>query len=396
MTIDLYTIQLAMSTVTIVAGVMFILDTVLRNTDRAGRIWALSFMAAVLTSFAYATWIVVPDAWWAIALGNAGVVLTPALLWSGCRAYNGRSGLAWVGLAGAGAAALAVFLDGGADGGAWAGAALMFLLVAVFSGLGAAETLRAPMRGNWTARGLTAMFVIVGLFYATRTAVFVARGPDDPVFSSALGTEAAAFVLMSLIIVTLPSLIILQSERVPRLRGRNELTLSYNADAVLNQDSFRDIVEDWLDRANFHDEQLVFMRVELDELEALDTAFGRSVGAQLLTDFTQAVRRYASPNSDIGLVAPGALVVVAPYARLEQAVVDGDSVQQGLRQNPLEAAQGIRLSASIGIAGTDFFGYDFERLMKAAMDAAADARASGGDALIIAESSARGRRDRRG
>ncbi|MDQ2699479.1 MAG: GGDEF domain-containing protein, partial [Actinomycetota bacterium] len=233
-------------------------------------------------------------------------------------------------------------------------------------------------------------------FYAARTAVFVARGPDDPVFLSALGTEAAAFVLMSLIIVTLPSLIILQSERVPRLKGRNELTLSYNVDAVLNQDSFRDIVEDWLDRANFHDEQLVFMRIELDELEALDTAFGRSVGAQLVTDFTQAVRRYASPNSDIGLVAPGALVVVAPYARLEQAMADGDSVQEGLRQNPPEAAQGIRLSASIGIAGTDFFGYDFDRLMKAATDAAADARASGGDALVIAESSARGRRDRRG
>ena len=395
MTIDLYTIQLAMSTVTIVAGVMFILDTVLRNSDRAGRTWALSFMSAILTSFAYATWVVVPDAWWAVAVGNAGVVLTPALLWSGCRAFNGRSGLLWVGLVAAGAAALAVIVDG-PDGGEWAGAALMFLLVAVFSGLGAAETLRSPMRGNWTARGLTAMFVIVGLFYATRTTVFVARGPDDPVFSAALGTEAAAFVLMSLIIVTLPSLIILQSERVPRLRGRNELTPSYNADAVLNQDSFRDIVEDWLDRANFHDEQLVFMRVELDELEALDTAFGRSVGVQLLTDFTQAVRRYASPNSDIGLVAAGALVVVAPYARLEQAVADGDSVQQGLRQNPLEAAQGIRLSASIGIAGTDFFGYDFDRLMRAATDAAADARASGGDALVIAESSARGRRGQRG
>jgi diguanylate cyclase len=394
MTIDLYTIQLAMSTVTIVAGVMFILDTVLRTTDRAGRTWALAFMSAILTSFAYATWIIVPDAWWAVAVGNAGIVLTAALLWSGCRAFNGRSGHVWIGLVGAGAAALAVIVAG-PDGGEWAGAALMFLLVAVFSGLGAAETLRAPMRGNWTARGLTAMFVIVGLFYAARATAFVARGPDDPVFSTALGTEAAAFVLISLIIVTLPSLIILQSERVPSLKVRHDLTPSYNADAVLNQDSFRDIVADWLDRANFHDEQLVFMRVELDELEALDTAFGRSVGVQLLTDFTQAVRRYASPHSDIGLVAPGALVVVAPYPRLEQAVADGESVQQGLRQNPLEAAQGLRLSASIGIAGTDFFGYDFDRLMKAATDAAADARASGGDALVIAESSARGRRGQR-
>ena len=384
MIIDLYTIQLATSTVTIVAGVMFILDTFLRKTDAAGRVWAVSFMAAILASFAYATWVVVPGAWWAVAIGNAAVVLTPALLWSGARAYNGRHELVWVGAIGSAAAAVAV-LAAGPDGGDWAGAPIMFALIAAFAALGAAETMRAPMRENWTARGLTVIFVVVALFYSMRAVMFLVRGPEDPAFRTFFGTEATAVVLISLIIVTLVSLLILQSERVPRATGRQGNGLWYTADAVLAAPQFREIVDDWLERANFHDEQLVFMRVELDDFDALNAAFGRSVGTQLLGEFTAAVRRYSSPHSDIGVAGAGALVVVAPFSRIEHATANAEAVQDGLREHRIEAAQGIRLSASIGVAGTDQFGYDFERLMRAAAEAAMTARATGGDAIAVAE-----------
>ncbi|MGH3703592.1 MAG: GGDEF domain-containing protein [Agromyces sp.] len=383
MTIDLYTIQLAMTTVVIVAGVMFVLDTFLRKTDEAGRVWAVSFMAGILAAFAYSTWAIVPDAWWAVAVGNAAMVLSTALLWCGARAYNGRPDLVWTAVIAAGAAGIAVLVEG-PDGGDWAGAVVMFVLIAGFATLGAVESVRAPMRENWTARGLTVMFVVVGLFYSARAVVFLALGPEHPWFTSMLGTEASAFVLISLVIVAVVSLVILQSERVVGSPSRRELTPSYTADAVLNAASFRDVVEDWLERANYHDEQLVFMRVELDELSALNTAFGRSVGSELLAQFTAAVRRHCSPHSDIGIAGPGVLVVVAPFAALEDAEENAALVQSGLREDRLEAAQGLRLSASIGLAGSDLLGYDFDRLMSAATDAAAEARAKGGDAVAIA------------
>jgi GGDEF domain-containing protein len=128
----------------------------------------------------------------------------------------------------------------------------------------------------------------------------------------------------------------------------------------------------------------VFVRVELDELDALNTAFGRSIGAQLIGEFRSVVRRYSSPGSDIGAVAPGALVAVAPYAKLEIATSDAEAVQAALRENRIDAAQGLRLSASVGIAGTDQFGYEFETLMIAAATAATSARTSGGDAIVTA------------
>lgn len=383
MTIDLYTIQLAMTAVAIVAGVMFVLDTFLRKTDEAGRIWAVSFMAGILAAFAYATWVVVPGAWWAVAVGNAAMVLSPALLWCGARAYNGRRSHVWSAAVAAAAAGVAV-LAAGPSGGDWAGAVVMFVLIAVFAALGAVESLRAPMRENWTARGLTVMFIVVTVFYSARVVAFLALGPEHPWFRAALGTEASAFVIISLVIVAVVSLVILQSERLVGAPSRRELAPSYTVDSVLNTASFRDVVEDWLERANFHDEQLVVMRVELDELSALNTAFGRSVGAELLTQFTAAVRRHSSPHSDIGVAGPGLLVVVAPFIRLEDAEASAEAVQEGLREHRLDAAQGLRLSASIGLAGTDHFGYDFDRLMSAATAAASKARAAGGDAVMTA------------
>lgn len=381
--IDLYTIQLATTTVTMVAGVMLILDTFLRKTDAAGRVWAVAFMSGVLGSFAYAAWVVLPGAWWAVAVGNAAVVLSGALLWSGARAYNDRSGLVWVGAAGATAAGVAV-LAAGPDGGDWAGALVLFVLIVVFAALGAMESLRAPMRENWTARGLTVMFVVVGLFFAARFVVFLSGGPGDPVFSTFLGTEAAAFVFISLIIVTLASLLILQGERVPNGHGRRSAGPVFGPESVLHRSAFRAIVDDRLERANFHGEQLVFMRVEVDELDALNTAFGRSIGARLLGEFSGVVRRHSPPGSDIGVVAPGALVVVAPYARLEVAANDAEAVQTALRDERIDAAHGLRLSASVGIAGTDRVGYDFDDLMLAAAEAASIARSSGGDTIVAA------------
>ncbi|WP_308796917.1 GGDEF domain-containing protein [Agromyces silvae] len=384
MNIDLYSIQLATSAVIIVAGVMFILDTFLRRPDTAGRVWSASFMAGILASFSYAIWIAIPDGWWAVAAGNSALVLSVALLWTGARVYNGRRDRAWISIVGSGAAAVAVLAEG-PNGGAWAGGPLMFALVAGFAVMGAIESMRAPMRLNWTARGLTAMFVVVALFYAARFGVFVVSGPDSMVFQVFLGTEASAFVIIALVIVTVVSMVILQSERVPRVGERPAATGAYTADGVLAEPAFRAVVGDWLERANFHDEQLVVASVCLDERESIDTAFGRSTGTELIAQFTAGVRRYSTPNAAIGAVGPGELLVVAPYSRMEEARRNGLAIQSGLRDRPIEQAMGLRISASIGLAGTDAHGYGYDALVAAAFDAAATARERGGDAVVLAD-----------
>lgn len=383
MNIDLYSIQLATSAVVIVAGVMFILDTFLRRPDTAGRVWSASFMAGILASFSYAIWIALPDGWWAVAAGNSALVLSGALLWTGARVYNGRRDLAWVSIVGSGAAAVAVLAEG-PHGGAWAGGPLMFVLVAGYAVMGAIESMRAPMRLNWTARGLTAMFVVVALFYAARFVVFIVSGPDSMIFQVFLGTEASAFVIIALVIVTVVSMVILQSERVPRVGESIAGPSVYTGDGVLTSSAFRGLVEDWLERANFHDEQLVVASVCLDERDAIDTAFGRSAGTELVAEFTAGVRRYSTPNAAIGAVGAGELLIVAPFVRMEDARRNGLAIQSGLRDRPIEQAMNLRISASIGLAGTDAHGYDYDVLVAAATEAAGRAREHGGDAVVLA------------
>jgi len=379
MTIDLYTVQLATSTVTIIAGLMFILDTVLRRPDTAGRLWAVSFMGGMLTSISYAVWILVPGAWWAVAVGNGAMVLTAGLLWCGARAFNARSDLLWVPLVVATGAGVAVLAEG-PDGGDWAGAPLLFLALAVFSGLGAAESLRRPMRSHWAARGLTVSFIVVALFYAFRTAAYFALGTEAPLFRTFFGSEAAAFVMMTLIIVMTVSLVIIRSDRVGDTGGTGGS--HWSEGEVLAPTALRRVVEDQLERANFHDEQLIFLRVGLDEVESIYTAFGRSAGAALAGRFTAAVRRYAPPTAAIGTFdGSGELLVVAPFPRMADARRAAIALQAGIGEQTMVEADGLRLSASIGMAGSDAVGYDFDRLLAASGEAAERARQSGGDAI---------------
>lgn len=376
--IELYTAQLATSVVTTVAGVMFILDTLFGRADASGRLWAVSYMSGMLTAIAYAIAILLPGAWWAIGVGNGAMVFTAGLLWSGARAFNGRPALVWAPAAGAVLSALAV-LVAGPHGGAWAGAWVLFAGIALFSALGAIESLRAPMSASWAGRGLTVAFVIVALYYVLRTGVLFVAGLESDEFRTLFGSEASAFVMMTLVVVTTVCLVVLRGGR--RGAGRGGRSDGAGGVAVPGASAQRPLVEDWIERASFHDEQLVFTRVRLDEVEAIDLAFGRSAGAAIAERFADAVRRYSPPTAAVGLVAPGELLVVAPFARIADARRAAAAVQAGLGEQLVSEAEGIRLSSSIGLAGTDAIGYDYARLLDASGAALERARANGGDAI---------------
>lgn len=113
MTLDADTVKLITALVVHVAGGMFVLETMLRKDDRAGRVWALGFIAAMIATEAYLLDAVTDAGWWPIAIGNASWVTAIGLLWIGCRVFNGRQarGAAIVVGAAAVAAVVAVLLE---------------------------------------------------------------------------------------------------------------------------------------------------------------------------------------------------------------------------------------------------------------------------------------------
>ena len=128
MTLDLASVLIMTALVVNVSGVLFILETLLRRDEGAGRIWSVAFLAAMLTTLAYTVWVQSDGAWWAIAVGNAAFVAGTGCMWLGCRRFNGRR-MRWSSIlvaAAVVAAALGVAFEGAA-GGDWAGVLWMFV-----------------------------------------------------------------------------------------------------------------------------------------------------------------------------------------------------------------------------------------------------------------------------
>ena len=85
MTLDPDTVKLITALVVHVGGGVFVLETMLRKDDRAGRVWALGFIAGMIATEAYLLDAVTDAGWWSIAIGNAAWVATLGLLWIACR-----------------------------------------------------------------------------------------------------------------------------------------------------------------------------------------------------------------------------------------------------------------------------------------------------------------------
>ena len=90
MILDPLTQAIMTALVVMVAGVIFISETLLRREEGAGQVWALAYLAAMLTTLAYLGWAATPDMWWAIAVGNMMFVAATGFMWLGCLRFNDR------------------------------------------------------------------------------------------------------------------------------------------------------------------------------------------------------------------------------------------------------------------------------------------------------------------
>ncbi|OLT53038.1 hypothetical protein BJF88_01120 [Cellulosimicrobium sp. CUA-896] len=138
--LDTTTVLVLSSVLVVVVAALFVLGVWRRGrTDRVDRCWSLTFLAAVLTTFAYLA-AESPRLWWATALGNGAFVLSLGAIWSGARAREGRRPLVVVVAASAVLVAVLALARGPA-GGPWAGGLPYLLAVATWSVLAAAELL---------------------------------------------------------------------------------------------------------------------------------------------------------------------------------------------------------------------------------------------------------------
>ncbi|QJU54612.1 GGDEF domain-containing protein [Herbiconiux sp. KACC 21604] len=382
MTLDLETLLVASGLIIILCGIAFILNTAMRRNDASGRLWSIGFIAAMLTSLSFSIWSIADELWWVLAIGNTAYVISIGAIWSGARVFNGRPSLIWVVLAGGGLVALFTAIEG-PGGGLWTGSAGLFAGVAVFAGLGGAETMRSRMRRNLNARIMSFALWTVCAYYVARTGIFVSLGPDSSTFQQYFSSELTVILTIVVVLLGTISMSILQAER-SGARALGDVTVGvHSVVGVLSAAPFMQQWADWVERASFHGDRLAMIAMDVDNLPQMNTAFGRTFGDTAIRSVAQIVRHHAPTTALLGHTGAGRFVIVV----VTQNVVDAEQLairlQTALVDEPIDPQQSLRATASFGVVDTDGYGYGLPVLRRALDDATHAAREAGGNSIVV-------------
>jgi len=386
MTLDNFTVSLAAAVVIVVSGVMYLFETLMRKDGLSGRLWAVAFLAGILTVLSYLVWAAAPDAYLAVAVGNAGFVASAGFIWLGCRAYNDRP-LRWSGSVVAAFVLIAgaAVLVAGPDGGDWAGAVPLFIGTGLMALFGAIESRQGAIGRRWSSLGLTIVLGIEAVWFTARTLVFVAYGPDSEVFATWFNTIVSSFLTITLTIVAVVVTSVLRASE-SNLRGQPDVyTLSVGVDGVLLPASFRSATATLIERAARQGETICVVSVRIDDLGRIATAFGPAEAEQVAAAWRAGVREYVPTAALVGDGESGSLLV----AFLTTSFSDVRRMASIMHRRLLDDFGALGVSVvpvvGVGIALTDRLGYDFSTLVDGADQAAARSVTSPDASVIIAE-----------
>lgn len=347
MRLDLPTLLSINAAVIIICGSQFVLNTVFRRYDSAGRVWAAAFCCSIITSVSYLVWALVPSLWFVVVVANAAYALTACLLWSGARVYNGRRRRLWVAAAVASivAAATVVEFPWQQD---WAGSVELFSAVGLGLLASAVEAMRRPMGANINARGFSVVAALAGLYFLARAIAFVALGRADPAFEAYFGSGPATYVVTVLMVIATLSLSLVQAERNISWWTLEGAALALTK-PLLGTSEFELLAKDRLERAALRGERVVLLAVRLDNLAEINTAFGRSYGDDAIARLAEVVRMNVPASALLCRDPAGAFRAIFE-ARIDQ---ETDRVVSGIRAALVDTHRadrtGYRLTARVAV-----------------------------------------------
>lgn len=385
MNLDLPSVLIMTALVVNVSGVLFILETLLRRDEGAGRIWSVAFLAAMLTTLAYTIWAQSDGAWWAIAVGNAAFVAGTGCMWLGCRRFNRRD-MRWSSVLVAGAvamAAIAVAVD--REAGDWAGALWMFVPLLCFAGAGAVECLRGDMRESRTAWVLGAVLGFQSLYYVSRTTAFVTSGPDSALFQTAFGTISTSYLTVTLTIVAVVVTSVLRASRAPMRGYLREARAVDDEQGILSDASFAAVLEGLCRRAERRFEPIAVTAVRLDDLDQISTAFGSDVAGAVAAAWRTGVRHHAPTNAVVGQDGHTGLVIGLAVASPQEARRQAGAIYRGLFDDLGKVGGGVIPVVGVGVALSESAGYEPAELMRVAREAASRAAANVETSVLVDE-----------
>lgn len=384
MSLDLFSVSVMTAAVAIVAGVVYISETLIRRDEGSGQHWAVAFMSGIVTTVSYAAW-AAGAGWVPVAVGNAFFVAATGFIWLGCRSYNGRQ-MVWsyaVVTGGMMVAFVAVAVEG-PDGGDWAGVLWMYVVLTILASFGVAETLRGRMADTRTTVALALVLAIEAVYTAARIIVFVALGPESEVFRTWFDTIPASFVTITLVITAVVVTSILRAGRAG-MRTYTYLRAHDGGDRILLWPQFRATVDDVLERAAEKRMSVGILALRIDDLPAIATAFGNDIGREIALATREAARGAVAPLAVIGEVGPTSIMICTTVTSAADARQQATELSTAVFDALRSLTDAVIPIVGIGVATTEVFGYVTEALVEAADEASRRSASSTDLAVLFAE-----------
>jgi GGDEF domain-containing protein len=369
--LDPTTIFLVGGLVIVLAGITFLLETLLRRNDIVGRLWSVFFLGAMLAIFAYVVVSFDSANWWAVAVGNGAYVTAIGFLWSGARRANGRASLVVVPIA-LGVAVVVAALVPGEAGGFWAGSFEMFLGVALVSILTAVEFARGGLARLLAARVLSVLLGGMGLYYVARAVLFAALGPEHPVFAVYFGTAVSTLVEICFAVIGTIMLASVQGDRFSELTEDDaEIGARLHIDGILDATRFRELAETWLLRSIRERTTLVLLLIDLADLAALNTAFGRAAGDAAIRLTGRIAVTHAPTAALVGHLSARRFAILLELPANDSVEALANRIGDSVLGATIDERDRFRASTFRGISTTRTSGTRYSDLLAAAAEAVA-------------------------
>jgi len=389
MILELFSVSLMTALVVNVAGILFIVETLVRRDDGAGRVWSIAFLFGMLTTIAYGLWAAGDGGVLAVAVANACFTASAGCWWLGARRFNQRTLVigVFVLIAAALLSGVLVFVQWDVAGD-WSGILAMYASVAAFSALAAIECFRRPMGRIRTAWALGVGLLLVGAFYIGRGAVFVVAGPGSELFRVYFGSVAANMVTVMLAVVGVVVTSVLRSVNVEPRAFAWVSDSGIASDGILLNSTFVAALRDVTERAGWRQELVAVVSVRVDDLGQIATAFGSDVVDSITVAWRGGVRRFAPSNALVGEDGSRGMLVCFVPATAAEARRHAAVIYRGLFEELGDVSPGVIPVVGVGIALSDTVGHETDRLIANAQRTARKAATSADSSVLFSGSDA--------
>jgi diguanylate cyclase (GGDEF)-like protein len=315
----------------------------------------------------------------------AALIAAIACCWQGARAFESRAPL-WLPVLGPPTLWLLACLIPGFNENLSYRVVLSSLLLALLSAMIAFEFWRGRHEKLPSRWAIIALFASLSVFFASRIALIgLAPYPFGalPVQTSWLAAFGLVLILHTIILAVL--IVAISRERLEReqmLKAQTDLLTG-----ALNRHAFEAYGERLISRHETAGKPLCLVVVDLDQLKSLNDRFGHAGGDAILVQFAAIARENIRPGDLLFRLGGDEFCCLLPYTTMAQACEIGERVRVRIAAASMDVAGArVKVTASIGVASAETFGYAIDVLLHEADMAVYDAKRQGRNKVVVAMS----------